>query len=76
MKNKNELIVKCLDNCSCLSVDRWDEEEYIITTYKSYIDKGWKRKLMDIWKIIKGDKVIDVEIILTEENFEKLRKFK
>jgi hypothetical protein len=76
MENRKELIVKCMDNCSCLSVERWDVgSEYILTTYKSYIDKGWKRKLKDIWKIIKGEPVVDVEIILDKSDFEKIKNF-
>jgi hypothetical protein len=76
MESRNQLIVKCADNCSCLSVDKWaDEKEYVITTYKSYATKGWKSKLSDIWKIIKGDNVVDTELILSEEDFNKLRNF-
>jgi hypothetical protein len=76
MEIRKQLIVKCTDNCSCLSVDKWaDEKEYVITTYKSYATKGWKSKLSDIWKIIKGDNVVDTELILSEEDFNKLRNF-
>jgi hypothetical protein len=76
MESRNQLIVKCADNCSCLSVDKWaDEKEYTVTTYKSYATKGWKSKLSDIWKIIKGDNVVDTELILSEEDFNKLRNF-
>jgi hypothetical protein len=76
MESRNQLIVKCADNCSCLSVDKWaDEKEYVITTYKSYATKGWKSKLSDICKIIKGDNVVDTELILSEEDFNKLRNF-
>jgi hypothetical protein len=76
MESRKQLIVKCTDNCSCLSVDKWDDEkEYMITTYKSYATKGWKSKLSDIWKIIKGDNVVDTELILFEEDFNKLRNF-
>ena len=77
MENRKQLIVKCSDNSSCLSVDKWDDEkEYVVTTYKSYATKGWKSKLSDIWKIIKGDNVVDTELILFEEDFNKLRNFK
>jgi hypothetical protein len=77
MKYQREVIVKCMDNCSCLSVERWDiGSEYVITTYKSYTDRSWKRKLMDIWKILKGESVVDVELILDKDEFQKLVNFK
>jgi hypothetical protein len=45
---KSELIVKCTDNCSCMSIDKYeDEPEYYITTYKSYAVKGWRDRLID-----------------------------
>ena len=77
MEGRKQLIVKCMDNCSCLAVDKWDDEkEYVVTTFKSYATKGWRRRFSDIWKIFNGDTVVDTELILDEEDFEKLRNFK
>jgi hypothetical protein len=77
METKKELIVKCNDNCSCLSVDKWDDEDtYFITTYKSYTDVSWLTRFKDIWKIIKGEDVVGTEIILKESDYDKLRNFK
>jgi hypothetical protein len=77
MEAKTEIIVKCNDNCSCLSIDKWDDEDtYFITTYKSYSNKNIINKIKDIIRIIKGYNVVDVEIILNETEFDKLRKFK
>ena len=77
METKKELIVKCNDNCSCLSVDKWDgEDDYFITTYKSYTDVSWLTRFKDIWKIIKGEDVVGTEIILKESDYDKLRNFK
>jgi len=74
---KTELIVKCTDNCSCLSVDKFDDEPlYFITTYKSYSAKDWRNRLVDIWSIILGHNVVDTEIILSEEEFNKLKNYK
>lgn len=74
---ETKLIVKCTDNCSCLSVDKFDDEPlYFITTYKSYSKKGWRDRLVDAWNVLLGFEVVDTEIVLTEEEFNKLRKFR
>jgi hypothetical protein len=77
METKKELIVKCTDNCSCLSVDKWDgEDDYFITTYKSYSTKNWLDRIKDIIRIIKGEDVVGTEIVLKESDYDKLRNFK
>lgn len=74
---KTELVVKCADNCSCLSIDKFEDEPmYYITTYKSYATKGWRDRLVDVWRVILGCNVVDVEIILTQEEFDKLKNYK
>jgi len=73
---KSELIVKCTDNCSCMSIDKYeDEPEYYITTYKSYAVKGWRDRLIDAWSVLLGGRVVDTEIILSEEDFDKIRNY-
>jgi hypothetical protein len=73
---KTELIIKCSDNCSCISVDKFeDEPEYFITTYRSYKSKGWRDRIMDAWVILLGGDVVDIEIVLYEEDFDKFRKY-
>lgn len=74
---KTEVIVKCKDNCSCLSIDKFDNEsdDYFITIFKSYSTKTFTERLKDIFRILKGKSVIDFEIILTNEDFNKLRNF-
>ena len=75
-KNKTEVIVKCTDNCSCLSIDKWDDDpEYFVTLYNSYTDASLSRKLSDIWKIIRGRQIHHTEVILSEEDFNKIRNF-
>ena len=79
--NKNEVVVKCWDNCSCLSVDVWDEDkdiekEYFITFYNNYNDTSFRKKIVDIWKIIRGKKIYNQDLILDEEDFDKIRNFK
>lgn len=77
LKTEKSLIVKCNDNCSALSIDKWDEDDvYYITTYKSYNGVSFMGKIKDIWKIIKGLDVINNELILDTEEFNKIKKFK
>lgn len=80
MDNKNEVIVKCDCNCSCMSVDCWDEEddlekEYFITFYNSYENRGFITKIKTIWKIIIGKRIYNSDLVLSEEEFNKIRNF-
>lgn len=74
---KRELIVKCTDNCSCVSVDKWsDEDFYYLTFYKSYTEKGLWFRLKKAFKVLMGRDIIGAELVLEEEDFNKIRKFK
>jgi hypothetical protein len=74
--NKKSLIVKCNDNCSALSIDKWnDDDVYYITTYKSYNATSIIGKIKDIWKIIKGLDVINNELILNDDDYQKIKNF-
>lgn len=76
MKDKTEVIIKCADNCSCMSVDKWDDdEEYFITFYNAYYDSTFGKKLGDIWKIIRGRQISTSELVVSKEDYEKLRNF-
>lgn len=76
LDEKKELVVKCLDNCSCLSVDKYDDcGDHYITLYKSYEGKSFWLRLKDIWKILIGDRVSSFDIVLSEEDFNKIKKF-
>lgn len=73
---ERELIVKCGDNCSCLSVDKFpDEDKYYVTVYKSYAGKSFYEKLKAIYSIIFGGEVVNAEVVLEPEDFEKLKNF-
>jgi len=76
MENKTEVIVKCQDNCSCLSIDKWDDSEYFVTLYNSYYDASLSKKISDIWKIIRGRQIHHTEVVLTKKDFNKIRNFK
>jgi hypothetical protein len=73
---KKNIIVKCEDNCSCMSIDNWeDEPEYFITFYKSYSGHSlWNRIKDSFWHIF-GRDIIGTELIITEKDFEKIRNF-
>ena len=74
MKDKKEVIVKCVDNCTSLSIDKWNEdEEYILTFYKSYSGKSFKEKIKDIFRILRGREVIGSELIIDKKSFDKIR---
>jgi hypothetical protein len=76
MTDKKEVIVKCNDNCSCMSIDKWlDEEFYYVTFYTSYTSYTLWSKLKDIWKILRGKDITTHEIVLDEEDFNKIRNF-
>ena len=75
-EGKKELIVKCVDNCSCLSVDKYDDcGDHYITLYKSYSGKSFWFRLKDIWKILVGDRVSSFDIVLSGEDFSKIKRF-
>jgi hypothetical protein len=77
--NKNEVIVKCDCNCSCMSVDYWEEDDlekqYFITYYNSYEGSTFLSKLKDIWKIIRGKRIYNSDLVLSEKEFNKIRNF-
>lgn len=72
---KKELIVKCTDNCSAMSIDHWEnEEDYFIAFYKSH-KKSFFYRLKEAFKYILGKDIIEVEIVLNKEEFNQIRKF-
>ena len=73
---KSEIIVKCVDNCSCMSVDKFnDETDYYVTFYKSYGNKSFWGRVKEAWKTIRGLNSNFNEIILTQEDFKRLKNF-
>jgi hypothetical protein len=75
--SKSELIVKCVDNCSSLSIDKWsDEQDYYVTFYKSYQTKTFWFRVKDAIKILLGKDVVGTDVVLTENDFNKIKNFK
>lgn len=74
---KKEVIVKCADNCSCVSVDKWsDDDFYYLTFYKSYTERGLWFRLKTAFKVLMGQDIIGADLVLEKEDFNKIRKFK
>ena len=73
---RSEVIVKCVDNCTCMSVDKFnDDTDYYITFYKSYGNKSLWGRVKEAWKSIRGLNTDLNEIVLTKEDYQKLRNF-
>jgi len=78
MEEKKEIIVKCVDNCSCLSVDKditGDTTDYYVTLYRSYSGKSFWFRLRDAWMILTGKDISTWDMVLTKEEFNRLRNF-
>lgn len=76
MTDKKEVIVKCNDNCACMSIDKWEDEEfYYVTFYTSYTSYTLWEKLKNIWKIIRGKDIVTHELVLEEADYDKIRNF-
>ena len=65
---RSEVIVKCVDNCTCMSVDKFnDDTDYYITFYKTYGNKSLWGRVKEAWKTIRGLNSDLNEIVLTKE---------
>ena len=75
MANK-ELIIRCEDGKSFISVDKFENESmYYITTYKSYKGKALRDRMIDAWGVILGFENVAAELVISAKDFDKLRKF-
>jgi hypothetical protein len=73
---KTEVIVKCVDNCSCMSIDKWsDDPAYYVTFYKSYQTKRLWFRIKDAISVLRGKDVVGTDIVLKQEDFQKLKNF-
>lgn len=73
MNNKNEIFIPCGCGNEIIRLTKWkDEEDYYLSIYSYYSDKYslWGRL-----KILFGGKVKTSEVVLSREDFEKLRQF-
>lgn len=74
--DKDSVIVKCTDNCSCMSIDKFnDEPYYYVTYYSSYGGTSLWYRIKSAWKVLKGGSVVNNELVLEPEDFQKILDF-
>jgi|SaaInl85LU_5_DNA_1037374.scaffolds.fasta_scaffold44236_3 hypothetical protein len=77
MSIRRSVIVKCVDNCSTMSVDKFDDEDvYYVTFYRSYSLKSLWYRIKDAVKVLRGIDLCTHEVILEPEDFDKIVNFK
>lgn len=75
MNMKTEVIIKCEDNCSAISIDSWEDEDiYYITFYKT-ADKGFWTRLKEGIQYIFGKDIVRSETVLEKRDFDKIRNY-
>jgi len=74
---KKEEYIPCQCLGEVLSVCRYyDEEETTLTVYKySSVSFNFFDRLKMAWKVFKGEGVATADVVLSKENFDKLRNF-
>jgi hypothetical protein len=73
---KKSLVIKCVDNCSALSIDKFhDDDDYFITTYRSFQKTSLQDKFKAIYNIIFGGEVVGSEVVLSKQEFELIKNF-
>ena len=70
-----DLLISCSCNSEIMRFSQFeDEEEWYITVYNYYnYNPTIKERLKMIWKIIKGEPVVANEIIVSNEEFQKIK---
>jgi hypothetical protein len=59
-----------------MSVDKFnDETDYYVTFYKSYGNKSFWGRVKEAWKTIRGLNSHSNEIVLTQEDYKRLKNF-
>lgn len=75
---KKELFIQCECQGEILKIDKWeDEEEYYLTVFKySFPNISFLRRIGYAWNVLKGEGVRAAGLVLSKENFNKIKKFK
>ena len=76
--NKKELFIQCECQGEILKIDTWeDEEEYYLSVFRYYFPYiSFFRRIKYAWKVLKVEGVTTADIILSKENFNKIKKYK
>lgn len=75
METNKELLLLCLCHAEVLSVKKYDNE-YYLTVYKYHSNSYYFwRKLKMTWKVLKGEGITTADIILSAEDFDKIRNY-
>ena len=74
---KKELLITCECQGEILSLQKYEDEvETYLTVYRYYsIDISFFARLKMCWKVLKGEGISTADLVLSEENFEKIKQF-
>lgn len=75
---KKELFIQCECQGEVLKIDKWeDDEEYYITVFKySFPDISFFSRIKYAWSVLCGRGIGTADLVLSKENFNKIKKFK
>ena len=75
---KKELFIQCECQGEILKVDKFeDEQEYYLTVFRYYFPSlSFFSRIKYAWKVLKGEGIQTAGIVLSYENFNKIKKFK
>lgn len=77
LMEEKELLVSCNCKSEVLSLVKYDnEEEIYLTVYKYYsVYNSFFARLKMAWKVLTDGKVDIADVVLSKENFEKIKQF-
>lgn len=75
---KKDLYINCECDSEILRITKWeDEDEFYLTVYEySPSSVSFSRRIGMVFNILFGKKVVTKELIISKENFNKIKKFK
>lgn len=75
---KKELFIQCECQGEVLKIDKWeDDEEYYLTVFKySSPSISVFSRIGYAWKVLFGRGIRTADLVISKENFNKIKKFK
>src|SRR3990172_6696769 len=75
---KKDLYVNCECDSEILRITKWeDEDEFYLTVYEySPSSVSFSRRIGMAFDVLRGKKIKTKELIISKENFNKIKKFK